>query len=269
MRLAHLHPVMLPLLFAWGTVSWGGGHGSATTSLTSKETLSVQLDRTTSQVQPMEFELTGTVTDHDDQPIVNASFMVQFLVSNQQTSFSSAHGTTDGAGFYRIVFTALPGALLHDGVASTAFIGVDQTDYETDYRWIQPTTHDASQNVRLHRVKRITAGELTSVTIAADDSVCVNNVQDIPGLGGSFVCRTVRVVAPADGIMWVEAFYSLSGPRPGLEVETVGFDHCCSERMGNPISIPVTAGTEVIANIEVPWGSISQTFVVNTWMAPQ
>ena len=38
-----------------------------------------------------------------------------------------------------------------------------------------------------------------------------------------------------------------------------------AERMGNPISIPVTAGTEVVANVEMLSGSAaSQSFMLNT-----
>jgi len=75
-------------------------------------------------------------------------------------------------------------------------------------------------------------------------------------------------VAPNDGIMTVEALSTPGGAHPPLEVETVGVSPCCAERMGNPTSIQVTAGTEVIVNIEMIWGSTtSQSFTLNTLMA--
>jgi len=108
------------------------------------------------------------------------------------------------------------------------------------------------------------------VTVAPDDTLCVNNVQDTLGLGQDYVCRSVRVVAPADGIMTLEALSTQAGARPGLEVETVGVSPCCSERMGNPVSIPVSAGTEVVANVEMVYGSAaSQSFVLNTSIGRQ
>ena len=78
------------------------------------------------------------------------------------------------------------------------------------------------------------------------------------------------MVAPRDGVITVEALSAQGGVRPPLEVEALGVSPCCSERMGNPTSIPVTAGTEVVVNVEMTLGSAtSQSFVVNTSMAPQ
>ena len=106
------------------------------------------------------------------------------------------------------------------------------------------------------------------MTVAPDDTLCVNNVQDTPGLGPDYVCRSVRVVAPSDGIMTLEALSTQGGAHPPLEVETVGVSPCCSERKGNPTSIQVTAGTEVVVNVEMVLGSAtSQSFTLTTSMA--
>jgi hypothetical protein len=106
------------------------------------------------------------------------------------------------------------------------------------------------------------------VTVAPEDTLCVNNVQDSPGLGQDYVCRSVRVVAPSDGIMTLEAVSTQGGAHPPLEVEAVGVSPCCSERMGNPTSIQVTAGTEIVVNVEMVLGSTtSQSFTLNTAMA--
>ena len=146
------------------------------------------------------------------------------------------------------------------------FTYVSANNYASDYRYIR----GASQSVRLYRITRITAGDSMVVTVAPDDTLCVNNVQDTLGLGQDYVCRSVRVVAPSDGVMTLEAISTLGGARPGLEVETVGAPVCCSERMGNPTSIQVTAGTEVIVNVELAEGSTaSQSFALTTSMARQ
>ena len=146
------------------------------------------------------------------------------------------------------------------------FTYVSANNFVSDYRYIRAT----SQNVHLYRIKQITAGDSTSVTVAPDDTLCVNNVQDSPGVGQDYVCRSVRVVAPSDGIMTPEALSTQSGAHPPLEVETVGAPTCCSERMGNPTSIQVAAGTEVVVNVEMVLGSTtSQTFRVNTSMTRQ
>jgi len=60
------------------------------------------------------------------------------------------------------------------------------------------------------------------------------------------------------------------GSHPPLEVETVGAVECCSEHIGNPTKIKVTAGTVVIANVEMLAASPeSQSFLLTTSMAPQ
>jgi hypothetical protein len=70
--------------------------------------------------------------------------------------------------------------------------------------------------------------------------------------------------------MTVEAISTQSGARPPLEVETVGVSRCCSERLGNPVSIQLTAGTEVVVNVEMVFGSTtSQSFTLNTTLAPK
>ena len=78
---------------------------------------------------------------------------------------------------------------------------VSANNYVSDFRYIRGTT----QNVHLYRIERIGAGDLKSVTIAPDDTLCVNNVQDLPGLGQDYVCRSVRVMARSDGVMTLEA----------------------------------------------------------------
>jgi hypothetical protein len=143
------------------------------------------------------------------------------------------------------------------------FTYVSANGYANDYHYIRGTT----QNVHLYRIERITAGQSKSVTVAPDDTLCVNNFQDFPGLGQDDVCRSVRVVAPRDGVLTIEAVSTLGGGHPPLEVETIGVSPCCSERMGNPTSIEMTAGTEIVVNVEIPLGSTtSQSFTLNTLM---
>jgi hypothetical protein len=148
------------------------------------------------------------------------------------------------------------------------FTYVSAANYVSDYRYIRGTV----QNVHVYRIDRITGGASTLVTIAPDDSLCVNNVQDYPGLGPDYICRSVRVVAPIDGVMTLEAVSTQGGVHAPLEVETVrvGVSPCCSERMGNPTSIEVTAGTEVVANVETLLGSTTnQSFTLTTSMQPR
>jgi hypothetical protein len=198
----------------------------------------------------MAIVLTGQITDSiTSAPISGATVSIN----------GRYRTTTDSSGNYSVTG-------LLDAGGNYNFAYVSANNYAGDYRYIRATSH----NVHLHRIQRITAGASTSVTVTPEDTLCVNNVQDTPGLGPDYVCRSVRVLAPSDGLMTVEALSNDGEARPGLEVETVGVAPCCSERMGNPISIPVTAGTEVVANVEMASGSaISQSFVLNTSIVRQ
>jgi Carboxypeptidase regulatory-like domain len=190
--------------------------------------------------------LSGRVTDSTTSaPIAGATVSIN----------GRYRSTTDSVGNYSDT------GFLDAGI-NLNYTYVSANSYENDFRYIRGTT----QNVHLYRIQRVTAGDSTVVTIAPDDTLCVNNVQDTPGLGQDYVCRSVRIVAPRDGVITLEALSTQGGARPPLEVETVGVSPCCSERLGNPTSIQVTAGTEVVAHVEMVSGSTSQTFTLNTSM---
>jgi len=203
---------------------------------------------TPSPAPPATVVLTGQVTDS----------ATSAAISGAAVSINGRYGTTTGSSGHYSVTGLLDSGGNHD------LTYVAASNYASDFHYIRGT----SQNVRLYRITRITAGESTVVTVAPDDTLCVNNVQDIPGLGQDYVCRSVRIVAPGDGIMTLEALSTKGGAHPPLEVETVGAPNCCSERIGNPTSIQVTAGTIVVANVEmVPGSTTSQSFTLNTSMA--
>src|SRR4029079_3314552 len=100
------------------------------------------------------------------------------------------------------------------------------------------------------------------LTIAPDDTLCLNNVQDTPGLGQDYVCRRVRVGASGDGVIAVEALSAQGEARPPLEVETVDGSSCCSERLENPTSIAVTAEKRMIVNVGIKLGSTIRHYCV-------
>ena len=233
-------------------------------NLVSNQTLSFALRRSTSTVPPTTFDMTGTALDDEGRPAANATVYLDFLASDVPgTYFAHASAATDATGVYRLVFDAVPGLMSHD---MTAFACLrTRPDYASDCQWIRATSRYVSQNFRTYRFKQLVAGNSIAVTVLPSDSVCLNGVQDSPGLGQDFVCRGVRIVAPEDGVMTIEA-QSVEGTRPPLEVEVVSAaEPCCAERIGNPTSLSVSKGTVVAANVEIPWGSLaSQSFILNT-----
>jgi hypothetical protein len=143
---------------------------------------------------------------------------------------------------------------------------VSANDYEGDVRLYMGAI---PQNFHLHRIERITAGGSTSVTVAPDDTLCSNNLQD-DATSSNYVCRSVRVVAPSDGIMTLEAVSTQGGAHPPLEVQRVATRCPYSERIENPTSIQVTAGTEIVAFVEMVSGSTtSRSFTLTTSMTRQ
>jgi hypothetical protein len=165
--------------------------------------------------------------------------------------------TADASGNYSLT------GYLDQGAGSVVY--VQANGYELYGRYIRGIS---SQNFRLHRLERIEAGDSWSVTMTPEDSLCSNDLQEpqfgVPDSDYSYVCRTVRVVAPSDGVMTVEAFSVPDGARPPLEVEAF------SERMGNPMSIQVWGGIEVKVSVELPESSAtSKSFTLKTSMAGQ
>jgi hypothetical protein len=220
--------------------------GSTTTTAATAPTPAPSPTPSPTPSPPATIVLTGTVTDSaTSAPISGATVSIN----------GRYRTTTDSSGNYSVT-----GLLDAGGDTNVTYVSAEH--YESDYRYIRAT----SQNVRLYRIERITAGDSKAVTVGPDDTLCVNNAQDTPGFGfwQDYVCRSVRVVAPTDGVITVEALPVEGGARPPLEVEIVsGGGQCCSERMGNPISIPVMAGTEIVANVEMVWGSTtSHSFVL-------
>ena len=126
----------------------------------------------------------------------------------------------------------------------------------------------ASQDFRLYPIERVPAGGSTVVTVRSDDSLCWNNIWE-PGYGADYVCRKVRIV-PTDGIMTVEALPIGGGSRPPLVVAVYAGNRVLDERLGNPVSVQLTGGTEVIAFVAMVSGSpTTQSFTLTTSMAPR
>ena len=223
--------------------------------------------------QPVTFQLTGVVTDDDGNPMSGAKVNIGFVALDG----SSGHvpGVTNELGVYAVDFRALPGArgFVFSGPAitqDTAALAWVQAPgcigplddplpgcaYDPDTRFISSATPQVTQNFRLHRISHVKAGESTTLTIVPADRVCGFETLDL-------ICRTLRIVVPIDGTMKVEAVRAQGASATArLYLLAVGLG---TETTGNPTSIAVTAGTEVMVNVGVPWGaSTSQTFVVNS-----
>ena len=208
------------------------------------------------------FHLTGIVIDDAGNRVPTASFSVASCADPRGCYFVRAMGTSDTAGLFRVDFTGAP-----DGInGCAAFAWADKAGYDLDARYLCPTTLDFSQSFRLHRPRQIAAGESTAVTVAPDDSLCYSNYFDEPeAFRTPWVCRAVHITVVADGILTAEVlnFPVVAG---GLDVELPNASYCCETRR----SIPVTAGTDVLAAIMMDSRSTtSQSFTLSTSLARQ
>lgn len=166
--------------------------------------------------------------------------------------------TTDEAGHYSVTGSTVIGQ-------GFDFTYVSAAEYEPDYRFF-----GTANDFRLFPIQRIEAGRSAALLVTPDDSLCVNNMQDFPGLGPSYHCHAVRVVAAHAGRLSIEVRTADGALHSQVEVETVNGSSCCSERIQNPTSLDVTEGLEVVVRVEIPWDSVSsQSFVVNTQISPR
>ena len=126
---------------------------SQSVTLTSNHTLNFRL-----RPQPPAITLTGQVTD-----ATTGGAIAGAIVSIN----GRYRGATDNSGRFSVA-----GFLDYGSNDDYTYVSVD--NYASDYRYIRGTI----QNVHLHRIERIAAGESTHVTVAPDDTLCFNNVQD-------------------------------------------------------------------------------------------
>ncbi len=204
------------------------------------------------------FELTGAAVGDDGRPVPNAAASVYFGRDPRPKA------VTDEMGRYHVNFDAAQDGYVRR-LQITAAVYLDVDGYERYFRWFRPTGADPHQTLDLHPrlIRQIAVGESVSVTVAPDDTPCLNNVQDTPGLGPSYVCRPVRVTVPAAGVLTVEAVPAdPRASRPLLEMEGPGELDCCY--LGNPLTMPVTAGMVVKINVELLEGLPGQTFILTT-----
>jgi hypothetical protein len=208
------------------------------------------------------WQLSGVAVGDDARPIANAPVSAYFF---QDRVTGSVTAVTDEMGRYHLSFYAPEGGFIY---RSTATVRLDAgADYEREGRWFRPASSDRRQtlDLRPRRIWWISAGESVLVTVERDASQCFNNVQD--GTGGAtvlYLCRTVRFVVPSDGVLTVEAVSTDAGASPPLlEVEGDRDElDCCY--LGNPLSMPVTAGTIMKVNVEIPEGSPTRTFALSS-----
>lgn len=207
--------------------------------------------RITCQIQP--FRISGTATDDDGRPVAGVKVVVNPWIFAQTSTPISA--TTDVSGRYRIEFEAM-----RDAVGGVGNAVATQPGYETDGRYLGPqAAQELIQNFHLYRTRRLTPGELASVTVLPDDTFC--------GSSDEWRCRTFRIVSPMAGTLTATLVSQNAQDETGLEMFVVrnspgtAVYRCCASE----VSLEVEAGAEIVTNVLVWWAAkTSHSFTLNT-----
>jgi hypothetical protein len=214
-------------------------------------------------VQQTTCEMTGVVTDDQGLPIPSA-VVIAFL-----DDFVFSQVNADGTGHYNVRFSSSPGGAYipprdPPGAAGAVVIAdVSAPGYDPYAQFISASAIQFAKNFRLHRQRQIVAGDAATVNVLPDDGLCVTDVWP----GRDMVCHRIHIIPSTDGLLTVEAIAADGGQTPQF-FEVWRLDG----RGGNataPGSIRVTAGSEVVVAIGVPWGlTAERSFLAKTNITP-
>jgi hypothetical protein len=203
------------------------------------------------------FEVTGVVSDDAGRPLPGIAVTMRHWFGG---FIQSPAALTDATGAYKIAFAANPWNEGSSGKAA-ARAELIAYGYEWYYRTIFATGPHLLQSFRLHPLQRIAPGESVVLPLAPDDGLCVTELSWTLATA----CRTLRVTAQANGSMTVQAISQGNAGQPLVSV-------CCvsgNDRGGNPVTLPVTAGTEFTVEVGLFGGfTTTQSIVVRTSFDP-
>lgn len=197
------------------------------TSVSSSPTLPPNAER---------FHVSGLVTNEQGSPMIGTTVTMRYWLAGQ---IGVSTALTDGSGTYAVTFSSNPWGNADGRGAARAEIIAD--GYDWYYRNVMATGPELVENFRLHRIRRLSPGESIVVPVTRDDGDCLGWLYN--------PCGRARVMVPADGNLTIEAV-PLEGEAALPQIEA-----CCvdgNERDGNPVTLPVNAGSET-------WVEVGQT----------
>ena len=175
------------------------------------------------------FTVSGDVTDEQGAPVASAPVIMAHWLGGRARRPSAL---TDAAGHYVIEFAANPWTNATGRYAARAEIIIE--DYDWYWRNVMAAGSQLVENFRIHRVKRIAAGESVVVPVSVENGDCTGWLFN--------PCGRARVTVPVNGNLTVQAISpDESTAAPNIEV-------CCvngNEVQGNPVTLRVNALTEM------------------------
>jgi len=226
--------VFVPLMLASGC---GGQQASTAPTSIAAPVNNAAPSPATRAIQSL--RITGRVLDTRDTPVPSAR-VTQWDTANTTT--------TDANGAFEMTASVTP-------QDRSFWVTVEKPGFETSEQARDIHTA-ANASLRLHQVRTITAGESMQDVVGADDSAC--------GYHWGFVCRRVRVHAPAAGTLIVE----MASDAVGLGVAVagpVGF----VQPVERHLAVPVKTGSEVVIDVSAAWDiPAAAPFTLNTALTP-
>ena len=159
---------------------------------------------------------------------------------------------TDADGFFEVELNAesdprLPGAF---GYIHTAFAG-----YQGDVQILPTGATPLTKNLRMSPVRKIDAGESTTVSLLVDSPLCWPNDEDL--FDFTRRCEIVHVTARTAGTLVVEA-HGAGGGVPSIYFHVSGFYQGPPvSTVPGTVSVPVPVGTTTVF-IGVPSGTVAK-----------
>lgn len=188
-------------------------------------------------LQPL--QVVGRVLDSADHPVAGA----------RVTQWDTANSTTsDANGYFDLAATVAP-------QDRSFWMTVEKPGFETSE---QARSVDTAMltTLRLHQIRTLAAGESFRSVVSPDDSAC--------GYHWGFVCRRVRVKAPAPGALIIDLISDGAVIGVGIPLGSVGVQGPFERR----ISVPVREGDEVTVDVGASWDvGPGATFTLNTSLA--
>ena len=205
------------------------------------------------------FEVTGVVTDDQGVPLTGATLTMRFQLGGL---FKSQSVLTDASGGYTIAFTSNPYMTGTSGRAA-ATAEILTVGYDWYLRTVMATGPRLVENFRLQRITHIRAGDSVVLSIGPDNGNCLGWLRG--------PCGRARATVLVNGNLTVEAVPTeVPSGLPQVQVCCVSGD----EVYGHPVSLPVTAGTEIWVEVGQPAGppgtsgSVSGSVILKTSLEP-
>jgi len=227
---------------------------------------------------PTLFHVTGTVTDSAGASLAGADLFFSYVASlTPGTNYWQLGVKSDSNGRFVADMLSFPGVMrgpagTGDAIAFIDFVGYPGYDSDARYVLASAASADSDFRIRLYRKRQIVAGDSLVVTISPDNSICNNNTQDMHPWPIEWVCRTLWVLPPGDGLLTITATSTdASVAPPGLEAEPTDWStqYFSIYPTTGTLTFPVSRGVLQRVNVEIPWGSSrAQSFVVKTTLVP-